>query len=144
MCSSTTAGPLNPILSFQIAIWSGAAYSDPSQDDPKESIFVNDHLGRYIWVYVFAPIVASVLAGYAAKLHLRNLWYTESISSSIYVSDQKEPQDERRAGSEAPFYNHYTRGSNGLFHPQNFCFCWSVSSDTKYHTASLNSNQLFA
>ena len=37
-------------------------------DDDYVNIYESRHLGRYIWVYFIAPLVASMLAGYLAKI----------------------------------------------------------------------------
>jgi glycerol uptake facilitator-like aquaporin len=67
--SSTSGGPINPTLALEVWIWSASYYTDI---DPKSSQtdYEIGHYGRYVWVYLSAPLVASILGAFLAKQHI--------------------------------------------------------------------------
>ena len=64
---------MNPTLAIAVCIWDVLAYQWTGSATPQESWFKQQHFGRYIWVYVFAPYLGSVLAGLFARLHYNHL-----------------------------------------------------------------------
>jgi glycerol uptake facilitator-like aquaporin len=69
--STTTASTLNPMIALETLIWSSVGYNNKSYD-PNQTDFKFLDMGRYWWLYVVAPMIAAVPAGFLAKLHLRN------------------------------------------------------------------------
>ena len=70
---------MNPSLSISAWIWSStydetitvpATFDLPART---YNIFGSFHLGRYVWAYIFCPLIAAVPAGLLAGIHLRNI-----------------------------------------------------------------------
>lgn len=70
MVVTTTLGPNNPTLAFELWIWNMGAYND-SFNHTSESYYDHFHYGRFIWIYFLAPLVASLLAGPLARAHCK-------------------------------------------------------------------------
>jgi glycerol uptake facilitator-like aquaporin len=65
-------GPINPNVALNVWFYSLVAYNhkDSNNLHPNETHFNYNHFGRYTWIYILAPFVASLIAGYIARLHL--------------------------------------------------------------------------
>ena len=63
---------MNPTLAVEIWVWDAIAYDYNVKGTPF-STFQDNHYGRYIWVYVFAPYAAAILAGLLSRVHFSNL-----------------------------------------------------------------------
>ena len=71
-------GPANPTLALQSWAWTAGSYSNDIkvQVDNKEvtmTQFEHYRLGRYVWLYIIAPMAASILAGFVARKHVDKL-----------------------------------------------------------------------
>ena len=69
---TSSGGPLNPTVAFELFVWSMGAYNykDNNLKYPDQTRFTYNHYGRYIWVYACAPLVAAVFAGLLARKHI--------------------------------------------------------------------------
>jgi glycerol uptake facilitator-like aquaporin len=63
MASNTSGGSLNPSLVIDIWIW-GAGANNFISPEVGKTWFNYVHYGRYIWVYILAPYVAALMAGF--------------------------------------------------------------------------------
>ena len=48
-------------------------YSNTRTAESKESLWDDKDYGRYYWVYIIAPLIASVVAGSMAKAHEKRI-----------------------------------------------------------------------
>ena len=73
LSASISAGPSNPTLALEGGlIWTSIAYSsttDPKNEDAA-TYFSEGRFGRYVWVYIVAPVSAAVAAGFLARKHM--------------------------------------------------------------------------
>ena len=72
LSSATSNGPLNPTIALEILFWSMGAYNykDEPVTYPNETRFEYDHYGRYSWVYICAPLLSALFAGWLARKHV--------------------------------------------------------------------------
>ena len=68
-----TSGPQNPTIALELLIWNAGAYNDPDPHKHKETIFMANNYGRFIWLYILAPLVAALFAGPLARIHCDEL-----------------------------------------------------------------------
>ena len=66
-------GFMNPTLAWEIYFWGMATYTNYNNADDHTSEYKLLHMGRYIWLYVIAPYVAAIFAGFFAKLNYNHL-----------------------------------------------------------------------
>lgn len=72
MLNSTSSGIINPIVAYGAAIWNLIFYQyewNPV-NVPGESGYDRNHLGRYVWIYLVAPLCGGLLGGLLSKVHL--------------------------------------------------------------------------
>ena len=66
---------MNPTLAISTWIWSAGAYNRNMTEptDPTKTVVTFDyfHMGRYVAIYIFAPLVAALFSGPLAGLHLK-------------------------------------------------------------------------
>ena len=66
---------VNPMLAFSSWVWMSIVYGNQqaSADADSMTLFSEYHLGRYIWLYMVIPLVASMLAAKLANKHLASV-----------------------------------------------------------------------
>jgi hypothetical protein len=65
-------GTLNPTLALQSMLWMYLTFHNQFDTlEPDKSLWDQDHYGRYYWVYIFAPLLASLAAAFLAKKHIQ-------------------------------------------------------------------------
>ena len=59
--------PLNPTIAFGIYIWSLGAYNYKPIKGSDQTAFEINHYGVYVWIYIFGPLVAAIVAGFLIR-----------------------------------------------------------------------------
>lgn len=72
--SQAISGPFNgyknPLIAMEVLIWSSASYSDGNGYGYNDE---NKHLHRFAWIYILAPLIAALLAGFLGRIHFNLL-----------------------------------------------------------------------
>ena len=61
-------GSSNPTINFISYIWSLISFNY-GDDITTKNVYDENHYGRYAWIYILAPVVASIFAGIFAGKH---------------------------------------------------------------------------
>jgi glycerol uptake facilitator-like aquaporin len=66
-------GMMNSTYALQLWFWEMGSYNDGAKNIV-ENYFITtynqNYLGRYFWIYIFAPLTAAIPAGLLAKKHI--------------------------------------------------------------------------
>ena len=85
----------NPMLAFSNWVWMLCVFSNQqtSTDPNAPSKFAVFHLGRYIWLYMVTPLIASMLATKFANKHLASISDIMDMSGpQLLFSDRNQGQ----------------------------------------------------
>ena len=58
--------PLNPTIAFGLYIWDLGAYNTKPKGS-EITIFEINNYGTYVWIYIFAPLLAGLIGGLLVK-----------------------------------------------------------------------------
>ena len=59
--------PLNPTVAFGLYIWELGAYNSKPNKDQDITVFELNNYGTYVWIYLFAPLMAGLISGLLVK-----------------------------------------------------------------------------
>lgn len=104
---------VNPMLAFSSWVWMSIVYGNQqaSADADSMTLFSEYHLGRYIWLYMVIPLVASMLAAKLANKHLASVSDIMDMSGpQLLFSNIQEPKD--REQNPKPSSEYYKEKNN--------------------------------
>ena len=87
--NTMSKGTMNPSLAFEILIWSLGAYNqiDNQGTYPDQTRFSYSKYGRYAWAYLVAPLVAGILGGLVARLHIKTQKETPEEDAMVFEAN---------------------------------------------------------